>query len=243
MWHEFCDWYLELTKPVLYREDGGEKAATVDCLYFVLEKSIQALHPFMPFVTEEIWDGVFGKKESIMLSEYPAELPRFADAEGEMEYIIDAVTGIRSIRGELNISPSLEMKAGIKALSPVGADVLAHNLTAIKKLTRCSEINVSAGLKRQRGSAVSVRNGMEIFVPIEGLLDINNEISRLRKELSKIDESLSFLNKKLLNEDFLKNAPKSVLEKDKAKFNDLLAKKGKIEENIGLLESIDKNGG
>ncbi|MCL5238342.1 MAG: valine--tRNA ligase [Nitrospirae bacterium] len=243
VWHEFCDWYLELTKPVLYQEDSREKSETVNCLYFILEKSIQLLHPFMPFVTEEIWNAVFRKEGSVMISQYPNALPRYAGAEAEMEYIINAVTGIRSIRGELNISPSLEIKANIKTLSREVADTLINNLNAVKKLTRCAEINIGTDVKRLRGSAVSVRDGMEIYVPIEGLLDVKNEINRLQKEMSKIDEALSFLNKKLLNEDFLKNAPKNVLEKDKAKFNALLTRKEKIEENIGLLESIEKNGG
>ncbi len=243
VWHEFCDWYLELSKPVLYQEDSTGKTAMVNCLFFVLEKSIQLLHPIMPFVTEEIWKDVFGKEDSIMLSRYPSGLPRFIAAEESMEYVINAITGIRSIRGELNISPSLEIKADIKTLTEKAEAVLNSNLDALKKLTRCKEIRIGGKVERLKGSAVSVMNEMEIYVPIEGLLDIKNEINRLFKEMAKLDESLSFLNKKLRNEDFINNAPKAVLEKDKAKFSDLVNKREKIEENMKLLESIEKNGG
>ncbi|MBZ0157585.1 MAG: valine--tRNA ligase [Alphaproteobacteria bacterium] len=244
LWHEFCDWYIELTKPVLYQEEeSGEKSAVVDCLFFVLEKSLQVLHPFMPFVTEEIWSSVFGKT-TIMLSPYPEALPAFPDAEKKMEYVLNAVTGIRSIRGELNISPSLEMTAAIRTLTGEAREVLLENIEPVKKMTRCGEVRVGAEVERIRGAAVSVQNGMEIYVPIEGLLDVQAEIRRLAKEMAKLEESLTFLGRKLRNEDFLKNAPKNVLEKDRAKFEELKGKREKIEENIRLLETIDgKEGG
>ncbi|MFO0753660.1 MAG: class I tRNA ligase family protein, partial [Thermodesulfovibrionales bacterium] len=238
LWHEFCDWYIELTKPVLYREgESGEKSAVVGCLFFVLETSLRLLHPFMPFVTEEIGKSVFGSS-SVMLSPYPEGLPAFPDAERKMAYLLNAVTGIRSIRGELNISPSLEMTAAVRTLAPEVEEVLTENLESIKKMTRCSEIRVGAEVERLRGAAVAVQNGVEIYVPIEGLLDVQAEIRRLDKEMAKLEESLAFLDRKLMNEDFLKNAPKNVLEKDRAKFEELKGKKGKIEENIRLLETI-----
>ncbi|OGW24151.1 MAG: valine--tRNA ligase [Nitrospirae bacterium GWB2_47_37] len=238
VWHEFCDWYIEFTKPVLYHGDDKEKAEVIDCLFFVLEKTIRILHPFIPHVTEELWSSVFGHDESIMISQYPSELPKYPDAEEKMDYIINAVTGIRSIRGELNIAPSLEIKADIKTLSEDVEDILKGNLTAIMKLTRCKDINIGAGVKRLKGSAVSVEDKMEIYVPIEGLLDVKAEIERLRKEESKINDGVAMLNKKLSNEDFLKNAPKAIVEKERAKYDDLAHKKEKIEENIKILNAV-----
>ncbi|MCC6346732.1 MAG: valine--tRNA ligase, partial [Nitrospirales bacterium] len=238
LWHEFCDWYIELTKPVLYRgEESREKSAVVDCLFFVLETSLRLLHPFMPFVTEEIGKSVFGTA-TIMLSPYPEALPSFPDDERKMEYVLNTVTGIRSIRGELNISPSIEMTATVRTLTPEAQEVLTENLESIRRMTRCREIRVGAGVERVRGSAVSVQNGLEIYVPIEGLLDVQAEIRRLDKEMTKLEESLSFLDRKLMNEDFLKNAPKNVLEKDRSKFEELKGRKDKIEESLRLLETI-----
>lgn len=239
VWHEFCDWYIEFTKPVIYHGSSEEKATVINCLFFVLEKIIQLLHPFMPFVTEELWNKVFKQSESIMISQYPEDLPRYIDAEEKMNYVISAVTGIRSIKGELNIAPSLEINAAIKTASKEVEDILKGNLTAITKLTRCKDIRIGIDIKKHKGSAVSVMDKMEIYIPIEGLLDIKSEIDRLQKERSKIDDSMAVLNKKLQNDNFLKNAPKAVVEKEKAKYDDLVHKKAKIEENIRLLKTVE----
>ncbi|MBT9138910.1 MAG: Valine--tRNA ligase [Syntrophomonadaceae bacterium] len=238
VWHEFCDWYIEFTKPVFYHGSSEEKATVINCLFFVLEKIIQLLHPFMPYVTEELWNTVFKQSKSIMVSPYPIDMLKYPDAEKQMNYIISAITGIRSIRGELNIAPSLEMKAGIKTASKEVEDIMKNNLTAIMKLTRCKKINIGADIRKEKGSAVSVRDKMEIYISIEGLLDIKSEVERLQKEELKIDDSIATLNKKLLNEDFLKNAPRVVVEKEKAKFDDFVHKKEKIEENIKLLKTV-----
>ncbi|MDI6801627.1 MAG: valine--tRNA ligase [Thermodesulfovibrionales bacterium] len=238
IWHELCDWYIEITKPVLYNGSDKQKSAVVNCLFFVLEKSLQILHPFMPFVTEEIWSSIFGQGKSIGLSYFPAGMKRYQDAEDRMNYIIDAVTGIRSIRGELNIAPSLEIRADIKTLSGEAENILKDNLFAIKKLTRCKEINIGSNIDRVKGSAVSVKDKMEVYIPIEGLFDIKSEINRLEKEMSKIEDAAALSNKKLLNEDFLANAPKSVVEKENARFNDLIQKREKIEDNLKLLKTV-----
>lgn len=239
VWHEFCDWYIELTKPVIYQGSDNEKNEVIKCLFFILEKTIRLLHPFMPYVTEELWNTVFKNSESIMVSPYPEGLPKYSDADAEMNYVINAVAGIRSIRGELNISPSLEIKADIRTLSNEVEKILKDNLPAIIKLTRCKEINIGADVKRAKGSAVSVKEKMEIYIPIEGLLDIKSEIDRLQKEKTKIDDAIAVLNKKLFNEDFLKNAPDAIVQKEKAKFDNLIHRIGKIEENIKLLKQVN----
>ncbi len=245
IWHEFCDWYIEFTKPILYKGSSEERATIINCLFFVLEKSLQLLHPFMPYVTEDIWHNVFKQSKSIMMSKYPDAMERDIDAEEKMGHVIDAITGIRSIRGELNISPALEIRADIKADIKIGSadigNVLKENLSAIMKLTRCREIKIGKDIRRVKGSAVSVKEGMEIYIPIEGLLDISSEVLRLKKEMAKINEAMSFLNKKLLNEDFLKNAPNDIVQKEREKFNDFVNKKEKIEENIDLLKQIGKS--
>lgn len=238
IWHEVCDWYIEMTKPVLYNGDVQGKAKVINCLYYVLEKSLQLLHPFMPFVTEELWHGALKRSTSIMTSVYPSELMRDLDAEKKMDYIMSTVSGIRSIRGELNISPSLEINIYIKTMTKEVEDILNANLSAIVKLTRAKEITIGSKIERIKGSAVYVSEGFEIYIPIEGLLDIKAEINRLKKEIAKANESIGFLNKKLLNEDFLKNAPKDIVIKEKAKFDELIQKKEKIEENIRLLKEV-----
>ncbi|MFA5353367.1 MAG: valine--tRNA ligase [Thermodesulfovibrionales bacterium] len=235
IWHEFCDWYIELSKPALYQGSEVEKQAVADTLFHVLEKVIRILHPFMPYVTEELWKTVFEKEGSIMTAAFPEGLPRDVDAEREMAFLLDAVTGLRSIRGELNIAPSLEVRAEIKTGSAEAERVLRGNIAAIMKLTRAREVQIGPDLARPEGAAVAVKDQMEIYLPLEGLLDIDAELARLGKELAKVEESIAFLNKKFSNESFMKKAPQDVLEKEKAKLSDLTGKKEKIEENIAAL--------
>lgn len=238
VWHEFCDWYIEFTKPVLHQGSSEKKATIINCLFFVLEKTIQLLHPFMPYVTEELWNSVFKQSKSIMASPYPEELPKYPDAEEKMNYVINTVTGIRSVRGELNIAPSLEIKADIKTSSKEVEDILKSNLIAIMKLTRCKEISIGPDIMRVKGSAVSVKDKMEIYIPIEGLINVKAEIERLQKEKTKIEDVMAILTKKLSNKDFVKNAPQAVVEKERTKFEDLTHKKAKIEDNIKLLKTV-----
>ena len=238
LWHEFCDWYLEMSKPILYGDECRERLVVINCLYLVFEKVLQLLHPFMPFVTEELWHTVLDKKESVMLSRYDTGLNRDFDAEQRMGYLIEAVTGIRSIRGELNISPSVELHADVKVMSADIESILKENAETLRKMARCNSINIGLGVKKSKGSAVSVRNGMEIYIPMEGLLDVASEIVRLKKEAAKLEDSMAFINKKLQNSDFISNAPREVVEKERAKFNDLVQREQKVAENLTLLRSI-----
>ncbi len=240
LWHEFCDWYLEMSKPLLYNEESEGRTGVINCLYFVLEKVLQLLHPMMPFVTEELWHAVLDKDISIMASRYGYDMPRDFDAEAKMGYLSDAVNGIRSIRGELNISPSIEVRADIRTVSAEVEALFMDNSEMFRKMARCKEVNIGPGIKRLKGSAVSIKNGMEIYIPMEGLLDVASEMARLGKEIAKVESSLAFINKKLQNDDFMSNAPKEVVEKERVKFDDLVRKEQKIEENLKLLRSIDR---
>jgi valyl-tRNA synthetase len=239
LWHEFCDWYLEMSKPLLYNEEKAERIGVINCLYFVFEKVLQLLHPFMPFVTEELWSTVLEKEGSIMMSRFGDDPMRDIDAEQKMGYMIDAVTGIRSIRGELNISPSVEVRAAIRTDSRDVESLFSENIEIFKKMARCKELQIGRDIKRPKGSAIAVMNEMDIYIPMEGLLDVGAEIARLRKEIAKVESSLVFINKKLQNGDYMNNAPKEVVEKERAKFDDLVQKEQKIEENLKLLRSID----
>lgn len=238
VWHEFCDWYIETTKHVLYKGTIKEKQSVVDCLFFIIRKILLLLHPFMPFVTEDIWHEISEKKFSIMNEYYPQEIKSYTQAESDMQYFIDAVSGIRHIRGELNISPSAEIKANIKTLSENAQRVLIDNLHAIMKLTRCNDILIGSNVIRSDDSAIAIKNEMEIYVPLGGLLDVNSEIKRLSKEMAKVENEITFVNKKLMNEDFLKNAPSSVIEKERGKIDILIAKGKKIQESIQILKTI-----
>jgi len=239
LWHEFCDWYIELSKVILYSEKEN-KEETVNCLFYVFENILKLLHPFMPYVTEEIWLNVLGKKESIMISPYPAQelIGKDEEAIKKMEYIIDAILGIRSIRGELNIAPSLNIEVFIKTLTSESEKILNEGYQYILKLVNAKNIKISKDIVRQKGSAISVKKEFEIYIPIKGLIDIEQEKKRLLKEFQKTEQDIEFLNKKLLNEDFIKNAPPDVVKKDKEKYEELLSRYDKIKENLAVLEEL-----
>ncbi|MBN2653773.1 MAG: valine--tRNA ligase [Nitrospirae bacterium] len=238
MWHEFCDWYIELSKSSMYGDDEEQKKKTIGCLMYILKRSLVMLHPFIPFVTEEVWHALPGSEGSIMLQSYPEGLSRDLDAEASMEYVLNTVTGIRSLRGELNIAPSLELKVYIKTSDNKVAAILDENMASIKKMVKASEIEAGVNTAKPAGSAVCVQKDMEIYLPVEGLLDIKSEVVRLQKEMSKLEESMDFLTKKLSNEKFINSAPKEVIEKDNARFEELKEKAAKVSENLALLEKI-----
>ncbi len=240
LWHEFCDWYIELSKTVLYSENTSPEllGATRKCLLFLLESSLRLLHPFMPFVTEELWQHLPHQGESIMTSSWPEYDLVDETSEKRMDYLIEAISGIRSIRGELNIPPSARLGVRIRPLDQEGEDLLRQNAHYIRQLARAGELQISQEFRKERGMAVSVRNLLEVYVPLEGLLDVENEIMRLEKDLRKIDDKLGLLDRKLLNEDFIRKAPEEVVQKEKMKYNELMGRKERLQEGIERLKEL-----
>ncbi len=244
VWHEFCDWYIEMSKADIGNPE--KEKGVIWTLHHTLETSLRLLHPFMPYVTEEIWQNIYQlssdsaqtKAKSIVVSEYPKSLSKSRQAEKEMSYVIEAITGIRTIRGELNISPSAEIKAAINTSSNSVVAVLKANMHYIKKLSRAGEVSIGKNTGRPADAAVSVKDSLEVYVPLKGVLNIDSEIDRLDKEGRKLDEAISFLDRKLLNEEFLQRAPEEVVKKEKAKYEELAEKKKRIDENIQKLKEV-----
>jgi valyl-tRNA synthetase len=244
IWHELCDWYIEISKPVLYGEKNERREKTVRCLVSVLEKTLRLLHPFMPFVTEEIWQSLPGEKGlSIMREEYPDDLPQDREAENLMSHVMDAVTNIRSIRGELNISPSAEIEAHIKTRIDSVNEILLQNEFIVAKLARVKALFIGKNVKKPKGAAAAIIPLMEIYVPIKGLLDIGAEQARLKKELDKVNETILFLDKKLLNEDFLNSAPPDIVGKEKKRYDESIEKRQKITDQMERLKALDERDG
>lgn len=258
LWHEFCDWYIEISKVRLKpsitekEEQAYDEALSLSTLLFVLDNSLRLLHPFMPFVTEEIWQNTkryllergieigefFGDRssESLVISPYPVGLKRDDEAEKEMSYIIEVVTSIRNIRGELNISPNADIIVLIRPSNDHIEEVIKSNRSVVGRLVRASEVHIGKDLKRPEHSAITVSPNFEIYIPVKGLIDIEEEINRLVKERNKIEESLSFLSKKLMNDEFLSRAPESVVEKERSRYQELILKKEGIEKGIERLK-------
>lgn len=237
IWHEFCDWYLEFSKTYLY-EKSENAENTKKILLFILDTALRLLHPFMPFVTEEMWQKILLRKDSIMKRHFPEKIPQDQEAEDTMSYIMDAVTGARNIRGELNIPPSKEINLLIKPENESLRDLFEKYFLQIKRLTRASQIRIDDTLKRPMGSAISVKKGFELYIPLEGLIDVDAELRRLKKEDKNLIEEINLKNKKLMNEDFLKKAPPHIVEKEKREYRELIEKRKKLLDSIKMLEEV-----
>jgi len=254
IWHEFCDWYLEMAKSEMKSPKATPGVRW--CLVHTLDISLRLLHPLMPFVTEEIWQTMkfldhkpeilsrqSDMRESIMVSPYPHDLQKDSAAEEEMSPIIEAISGIRTIRGELNISPSKVLHVSIKTSSQRVEKTLKDNLHYIKDLARLDTIRIGMLIDKPECSATAVKRSMEIYIPLKGILNIHAELDRLNKDIGKVDESVLFLNKKLLNEDFLQRAPAEIVEKEKARYEKFMSMKEKILESIKILKDAEEGNG
>ncbi len=234
IWHEFCDWYIEMSKTSFL--NGSQ--STIIVLLYVFDNVLRLLHPFMPFVTEKLWLTLQYSGQSISTRTYPHSMKTDNITEEQMQFVIDAISGIRNIRGELNISPAKKLNVLIKAFSEDAENVLVKNREYIINLAKLETLDISTDIERLQGSAISVKKDIEIYVPLKGLFNVESELERLKKDLKKIEKSIDFINKKLHNEDFLKNAPDIVVDKERARYEELVSKKERIDDNISKLSEL-----
>ena len=245
VWHELCDWYIELIKPYLYQtEDEKLKLNTQHVLINVLNSVLCLLHPFMPFITEEIWNKLPNTDGSITVQQYPQSDPSLLndDAEAEMYLIMDIIGNIRNIRGEMNIPPSKQIEAFLFTLDKEILNKLEKNKDHIKNLTKLKTLSISSEKKRYTSAATAIVHKVEIFLPLKGIIDLYEEEKRLKKESDKIEKKFLLLKKKLSNEDFLQKAPPQIIEKEKAESEILIEKKRKLEEGIKRMRDLRRQG-
>jgi valyl-tRNA synthetase len=241
IWHEFCDWYLELIKPTLFQRDDTEsKLATQHTMAEVLSISLQLLHPIMPFITEEIWQKLPSNKESIMISPYPIWNPKKIDvgAETEMGLIIDVVNSIRNVRWEMNVPPSQMIEVILFSKNPKSLEILRCYKIYIEHLGKADHVTISNSVKKPRTAATAVAQEVEIFLPLEGIIDFAEEERRLKKEIKKILKDLAKVTKKLSNEDFLAKAPESIIEREKLRARDLKEKHEKLMKSLNRIRKF-----
>jgi len=240
VWHEFCDWYLELIKPVLYgKEEQGKRDDVLRTLYMVLKKSLQMLHPFMPFLTEEIWQKCVRDGTSIMVSPFPKTAASYQDlsAEKEMSLLMEVITKIRNIRGEMNVPPSRKITVTISAPDPGVKALMSRDRHYVVNLANLEQLTIAGDMEEPKGVATGVVASMRIFVFLEGVVDISAEKERLKKEMAKIEKDLKMVSKKLANQDFLQKAAPQIIEKEELKFKGLRDKFGIIE---GLYKKFEE---
>jgi valyl-tRNA synthetase len=241
IWHEFCDWYLELVKPVIYsKDDRAKRLAAQQTILMVLKDFMKLLHPFMPFLTEEIWQKLGGDGGSVMVSVFPTvdDDLRDQDAEKQMGVIMDVITSVRNIRGEMSIPPSKKLKVVVSAPDEELISVLSAGRDYIINLGNLEELTVRGEMEEPKGAATGVAGSVRVFALLEGTIDIASEKARLEKRITKIVKELTIVSKKLANSDFMEKAAEEVVTKEKAKFEELKEKQGVIEAALSRLEEI-----
>ena len=252
IWHEFCDWYVELSKVDLYRtkdRDDEQSRQAAQRVRFYLHKALgvvlRLLHPFAPFVSEEIWSCFPEEgRDSLSFAPFPqpAEIEADPQAAEEAFCILEAIGGVRTIRGEMNVPPSARLHASIVCPSEAMRRTLSDHREYIMALAGLESIAFLEQAVRPRHAAVSVVAGMEIYVPLEGVIDFEEEARRLRKSLDKLDREMQLVARKLEDEQFIRKAPVEVVEKERRRSSIILEEREKLRRNLSHLLEIQGDG-
>jgi len=219
LWHEYCDWYLEIAKRSLYQPESPEaRAVTQRTLVETLEATLRLLHPFMPFISEELWQRLPHQGESIMIAPFPKAARKGRDPEAErlMAPILDFVGAIRTIRSESRISPAVELAVSVKPAGPEVAATLEQSAAVIGSLARATVAVVTDGARPARSAVAATPSG-DVFVRLEGVVDFDAERQRLRKEVERARKEIAFLEGKLGRPEFVERAPAEVVERERAR--------------------------
>lgn len=240
IWNEFCDWYIELVKPALYgKKDEVSKKTAQYVLWYVLANTMKLLHPMMPFITEEIWQHLPHQGETIMLQKWPEFDSSLVDEKAveSMTIAMDVIKAVRNIRGEMNVPPSRKAEIIIAANNENNYNALINSADYIENLAGASSLVIEKEISVKPEDAMSaIIRGLEVYLPLKGLVDLDKEIARLEKELAILDKELARVNGKLSNQGFLDKAPADVIDKEKAKRAEFEEKKKAILERLAGLK-------
>ncbi|MEE0343874.1 MAG: class I tRNA ligase family protein, partial [Eggerthellaceae bacterium] len=240
-WNEFCDWYIELSKPRL-AAGGLDRAACQRNLVFVLDTALRLLHPAMPFVTEQIYQDMPGEKESpyLMMAAWPdaQELERYIDPDAEraLAIVTQSVSGIRSIRARYGISPKTQLEMVVKAQSAEAVDLFNEQQGLIVALGNVEVLEVSETAEKPAESTMRLADDVEVYVILSGLVDFAAEQARLEKELAKLEKDRVKFDKKLSNPGFLAKAAPEIIEKDRAKLADIVDRMDRLQAELAEMK-------
>lgn len=246
VWNDFCDWYLELVKPLIYGEPSSERTATQLVLAQTLNRMMRLLHPFIPFITEEIWQKLPIRSDALIVESYPT--PRndkdwFAvankDSVFEMEVVKEVISAIRNIRGENQIKPNQTIKARLAPADGRVQKILGENKVVIMRLARLEELEVGEAGNLSKCALTPVRlpdASVDVIVPLEGVIDIAEEVKRIHKAIEKIQKDMGILTKKLENENFVKNAPEELVQADRAQVEQFRAQLERMRDSLSRLQ-------
>lgn len=239
IWEEFCDWYIEMVKPRLYNDEDATKAAALYTLKSVLTIALKLLHPYMPFITEEIFCSMQDEEESIMVSDWPVfkEELDFKAEENEVEIIKNAVRNIRNLRADMNVPPSKKATVYVVSEKEEIRDVFENSRVFFATLAYASEVIVQADKTGIADDAVStVIPDAVIYIPFAELVDVEKEIARLEKEAKRLAGEIKRASGMLNNEKFISKAPAAKVEEEKKKLEKYTAMEAQVKERLSQLK-------
>ncbi|MDQ0429915.1 valyl-tRNA synthetase [Planomicrobium stackebrandtii] len=240
IWDDFCDWYIEMSKLPLYGEDEEAKKMTRSVLAYVLDNTMRLLHPFMPFITEEIWQNLPHQGESITIAAWPTVDDSLTDQSqsSSMKLLMDVIRSVRTIRSEVQSPMSKKVPLTISAKDANTHAVLEANAAYIERFCNPETLTIGQNIQAPEKSMSAVVSGAELFMPLEGLIDIDAELARLNKELEKWAKEVKLVSGKLSNERFVSKAPEAVVAEERAKQADYVEKHATVEKRIVELQNL-----
>lgn len=240
LWDDLCDWYIEFAKLTLYGQDAAAKRNTQSVLAYVLDRTLRLLHPFMPYISEEIWQHLPHEPgETITLAAWPAYDAGFEAPEAvrEMNLLMDVIRAVRNVRAEVNVSLGKKIELLVKPTGEAESEILRRNEPYLHRFCNTSNLTLDAGLTPPDKAMTAIVTGVELYFPLAGLIDIAQEIARLEKELDYLNKEVERVEKKLANEGYLAKAPAHVVEQERAKGEDYRDKRDKVVARIAELRS------
>ncbi len=240
IWDDLCDWYIEMAKLPLYGEDEAAKKTTRSVLAYVFDNTLRLLHPFMPFITEEIWQNLPHEGKSITIAPWPQVDQSLSNeqAANEMQLLMDIIRSVRNIRAEVNTPMSKKITLMLKAKDDNVLQSLQKNESVIERFCNLEQLVMAVDLDTPEQAMTAVVTGCELFLPLTGLINIEEEIARLQKEWEKWNDEVERVQKKLSNENFVNRAPEAVVNEERRKEADYLAKRTTVEERIKELKNV-----
>jgi valyl-tRNA synthetase len=240
LWHEYCDWYIEIAKMRLngsVEEEGRPTAQHV--LWEVLDGTLRLLHPFMPFITEELWQHLPHDGAALCRAAFPVPQAAWTDrdAERQMRLLMEVIAAVRQVRGEMNIPPATEITLLVHSLDEAERHVLAAHGAYLTALTQARELDVAAHHEKPPTSAVAVAGNVEAYIPLGDLIDVEKEISRLEKDLGRVQRDLARAETNLRNPDFVQRARREIVARERQRRADLEAERSALQRNLALLRT------
>lgn len=240
IWDDLCDWYIEFAKLSLYGQDEVQKKQTKSVLAYVLDRTMRLIHPFMPYISEEIWQHLPHEGETVTLAAWPTydEKLEAAGAVAEMNLLMDMIRAVRNIRAEVNVPMSKKVELMVKPADENTYNNMNRNIEFIERFCGTSKLDIDLAIEAPSKAMSAMVTGAELYLPLAGLIDIEQEIARLNKEMEHLNKEVERVEKKLSNEGFMAKAPEKVVAEERAKMNDYSDKRDKVKARIQELQEV-----